>query len=181
MTDFEPSHELPPEPNSRGLQFSTWSLLVILTAVSVLLAVLLGIGRAVGMSNAEIVESGFLQRFLYILPMLVVWSVGLMLSFGHLRRGDRNAELLVVAFIGLIVTSVVVNIVQMVLIFQITKQGAFSLTWGFSILSVFSVLLNTVWWVLILMAIFRGRSEATHPEEADHLEHVYLEELSDED
>lgn len=157
MSDFQPTHEPPPEPHPRGVQFSTWSLLVVLTAVSVLLAVCLGIGRAVGMTGADMVSFGLLQRLAYFLPMLIVWTVGLMLSLAHQRRGERNAGLLVVAFSGLIGTAVLVGFAQMVLIFDFSKQGTSSLTWVFSILSVFSVLLNTLWWILILVAIFRDR------------------------
>lgn len=146
------------ERTNHVFRFSTLGLLMVLTVVSVVFAAYFGIGRAVGMTPADMLQFGLL-RFIYIVPMLIVWAIGLAIAIKRRRQDGRRATLLMIAFGGMIATAFVVDVAQMVLIYLLTRvqvQGSEHLL---GVLGVVSVLLNTLWWILIVVAIFAGPSQ----------------------
>lgn len=143
----------------RLFQFSVSALLIVLTITSVVLAAYIGIGRAFGMTNVDMLQYGF-GRFIFTLPMLVVWAVGLAIAIRRRRSHPGQGTLLVVAFSGLLVTAFVSDVLHMVMIHMISSNQL-SATWLFGVVSFAHVLLNTAWWILILLALFSvPRSES---------------------
>ncbi|QDU54459.1 hypothetical protein [Aeoliella mucimassa] len=152
-------YELPP-PNvmhrpARGPRFSTLSLLLLLTITSLVLAAYFSLGRLFGMSTRDILDSG-IGQFLYYIPALLVWTIGLVLAISRRHEDRQRSTLLILAFGGLIATALAVHLAQMIMIFYVSNQGAGSLSFYFMILSACSVLLNALWWILILVALFGG-------------------------
>ncbi len=154
------SHQQP----GHVFQFSTFGLLMVLTIVSVVFAAYFGVGRAVGMTNADMLQFGLL-RFIYIVPMLMVWAFGLAIALRRRRQDGRRATLLIIAFGGMIATAFVVDVAQMVLIHFLTRVQAPASESLLAVLGVVSVLLNALWWILILVAIFAWPSRPNGPDD----------------
>ncbi len=142
----------PIESNNRLFQFSVMALLVVLTTTSVVLAAYIGIGRAFGMTNLDMLQFGF-GRFIFTFPMLIVWAVGLAVSIRRRKSQRGQGTLLIIAFGGLLVTAFVGDVLNMVMIYMISNNQI-TAAWSFSAVGLIQVLLNTVWWILILLALF---------------------------
>ena len=157
MSDTElpaPYEELPPE--NRGFRFTTWGLLVLLTVVSLALAVVLGLSRAFGIPVGEIFQSSFVQ-FLAYLPMLTIWIVGLVMAARRRKQERRRATLAMWAFGLLIVNSTGMQLTQMVLIYYVTQIA--SIGFWFTTLGLISMTVNCICWILIIKALFGRDSQ----------------------
>lgn len=156
----------PAKPRS-FVRFSTWGLLVLLTTVSLVLAIYVGVGRAFGMTSGDLLQRG-IGRFLYTLPMYAIWSIGLWLALTLPPIEKRKARLLVVAFGGMLGTMLLFDIATTVLIHTMMQRGG-GIGTMYYVFTFGSVLLNVIWWIVLLMAIFR-RIPATETEPAKALE-----------
>lgn len=138
---------------SRTVQFSVSNLLAVLTIASLVFALYFGIGRALGMSNAEIGQFGLL-RFFYVLPMVALWAVGLVIALRRRQQDPRRARLLIAAFSGMILTAFAIDIAQMVMIHHLSRGSGEYSQLLYASITMASVLLNVTWWILLLVAIF---------------------------
>jgi hypothetical protein len=174
MNDGNPRH-LEPRSNPRAaggfrwFQFSLASVFVVVTAMAMILSTFFSVGRLVGMSNREVLMQG-LTRFLYVLPTLLVWIVGLGMAIRRLKRNRAAAILTIIALGGLVLTALVAHVVQMALMHLLTsdRTGVGLPYWGFTLLAVIYAVLDSACWILILLAIFARRPpDAPQPERAD--------------
>jgi MFS family permease len=146
---------------SRWFQFSLTSVFVIVTGMALILSTFFSVGRLVGMSNIEVLRQG-LGPFVFALPSLLVWIVGLGMAIRR-RKGNRAAAILtMIAAGGMLLTVLVCYVVQMVLTYLLTSNQpgtrSFSLAWGFTLNGVLYAVLSTICWILILLAIFAQRT-----------------------
>ena len=113
-------------PNApRAFQFNIMSVFVATTAVSIVLGAFFGLGRLLGMSNMEVATTG-LQGSLIRAPTLLIWTVGISMAFGGLRNFRQLATLVIIAFMGLAMTSLAVDAGYMVVSHWIsTADGGF--------------------------------------------------------
>ena len=100
---------------SRWFQFSLTSVFVIVTGMALILSTFFSVGRLVGMSNMEVLTQD-LAFFLYRLPSLLVWIVGLGIAIRRLKRNRAAAIPTLIALGGLALTSFVLQVVEMALI-----------------------------------------------------------------
>jgi hypothetical protein len=142
----------------RGFQFSLASIFVVMTGLAVILSAFFSIGQLVGMTTQEVVARG-LMYFLYYLPMFLVWLVGLTIAFRRRRQNRLPAILTMIALGVLALTSFITCVLQMVLIHWVDRNGMSSgiMTWAFAALGLFSTVVHTACWTLILVAIFVRR------------------------
>jgi hypothetical protein len=85
------------------------------------------------------------------------------MAFRLLNRNRLPATLAIIALFGFLITSLALQVVQMALIHS-TSSGRIShvaVSWGFTIVGILSTVLNTTWWILILVAIFARRAPVT--------------------
>lgn len=140
-------------------QFSLLGLFLFVTVIALILATYFGAGRLAGMSTMEILTGG-LGRFLYALPVVLVWIVGLSMAIQRLNRHRVPAILTIIALSGLMLTTVVLQVAQMVLIHLVQSNrisGSF-MSGGLAATGILYAVSNTAWWILVVMAIFAGRS-----------------------
>lgn len=153
MSDPDELHE-PADPTQRpAMQFSVLAMLVLLTGASLVLALYFGIGRAFGLDNGEILELG-LQQSAYMLPMVIVWSVGLTIAIRRRESEPRRAKLAMVAFGGLLFSQLVFGVFQMVLIHQLLNFGSSAASSLYTMSGILLSLVNAAGWILILFALF---------------------------
>jgi hypothetical protein len=164
MSDFPPQYPstdlVDRENDGAGLfQFSLASLFIATTALAMILSAYIGVGRLVGMSTMDVVQRG-LTQFIYFLPPMLVWMVGLAVAVRQLKRNRGAAVLTLIALGGLLVASVVLHLVQMALIFLVnSRQSSHAMiTWGLTLSGLLFSIINAAGWILILMAVFRGRT-----------------------
>jgi uncharacterized BrkB/YihY/UPF0761 family membrane protein len=153
----------------RGFQFSLASMLVVMTLMATILSAFFTAGRLVGMSTIEVLTRG-LGQFLFLVPLLLVWIVGLTMAIRRLKRNRVLAILTMIALGALIATSFAGQVIQMALIhlvnFSQISQEAFA--WSLTGLGVLYAVVNTTCWILILAAIFRHRPpDASQTERTD--------------
>lgn len=162
-------HDAPP-PHSHpmhhrpGVQFNTLALLLILTAASVILAAYVGVGRALDSGGQNALING-LQQLAYYTPQAIIWIVGLAMALQSGRLPRSAARLVVISLTGFLLTMLLGGLAQMVLISYATTgalSGSSAVGWLFLAYSTTYTLINCVWWVLLLMAVFRGRNETSH-------------------
>ncbi len=171
MNDGNPRHLEPrsnrrPAGGSRWFQFSLASVFVLVTVTALVLLTFVSVGRLLGMSNMEVTQ-WLAMSFFYQLPTVLVWIVGLMMAIRR-RKGHRAvATLTLIAFGGMLLTSLILQVVEMALIHGSNHSGI-SLQWAFTIIGCLYAVLDTTWWILILLAIFAQRPPDTaEPERAD--------------
>ena len=143
----------------RALQFSLASMFILMTATALILSIYFGVGRLLGMSTMEVLAQG-LGQFLFLLPTLLVWIVGLTLAIRRLKQNRLPAILTMIALGGMILSVFVIQVAQMALLHSV-NSGRIShtvLSWSFIIFRVLYMVLNTTCWILILVAIFARRS-----------------------
>ena len=157
--------ELPPpysdQPTSRGFRFTTWGLLVLLTVVSLVLATVLFVGRAFGLSFAGVMQSSLMQ-FFYMTPLLIVWFVGLVYAINRRNLAGRKATLAIVAFVGFLATTILTQFAWMFFL-PLMMQSSSNYAWVFGLLNIGNILAQTACWVLILMALFSRDRSAERP------------------
>ncbi len=143
---------------SRWFQFSLAGLFVLVTVTALVLSTFFSVGRLFRMSNMEVATQG-LTPFLYVLPTLLVWIVGLRMAIRRLKRNRAAAILTIIALGGLVLTALTMYLFQMVLIHLLTPKriGNGLHYWGFTFLSVLYAVLYPTGWILILVAIFAKR------------------------
>ncbi len=143
----------------RVFQFNLTTLFVVTTAMALVLAIFFSVGRLIGMSTMDVVTQG-LVRFLYAVPTLLVWIVGLTLAIRHRKRNRLPATLTLIALGGLVLTTFIVQLVQVALIHSVTSNRISHevLSWGLTFTGVLHLVVNTGCWILILMAIFAQRN-----------------------
>jgi hypothetical protein len=145
-------------------QFSLFALFIIVTLPALILAVYFGVGRLAGMSTTEILTQG-LGQLLFSVPVLLVWAVGMAMAIRRLKRNRLPARLAVIALGGLMLTTFVLHVAQMVLIHWANADGISSeaMSWSMGICGVVYTLSNTACWILVIVAIFVRRP----PDEPD--------------
>lgn len=163
MTDAEPlglESQFEPTANGelRGMQFSLAGLFVVTTVTAVILSAFFGVARLLGMSAWDVLAQG-LGRFLFVLPTMLVWIVGLVMATRRLRRNRRAAILTIIALGSLFLGSLVLNVGQMALIQSVNSNriSPSVLSWSFAAMSIAYAVLHTTCWILILAAIFARR------------------------
>jgi len=127
--------------------------------MAMILSTYFGVGRLIGMSTMEVLTQGF-GRLLLALPTLLVWIVGLTIAIRFLNRNRLPATLTIIALCGLVLTSLVLQVVQMALIHSVNSDRISheALSWSFTVVGVLYAVFNTTWWILILVAIFTQRT-----------------------
>ena len=164
------SSPIAPLPSNRpaGCQFSLLSLFVIMTILALVFSGLFGIGRLFGMSAIDVLAQG-LSQFLYVVPRLIVWTIGLTMALRRWNTNPRPARLATVAFSGMIVTTLTVSSVQTAVIFalQAGTIGSQHISWFFMALAISAAGFDILWWILILIALFGSRSEAAPSSQGD--------------
>ena len=155
----EPQFELPTNGGPRVLQFSLLGLFLIVTIPALILAVYFGVGRLAGMSTMEILTLG-LGQLLFSVPSLLVWAVGLTIAIRRLKRNRLPAGLAAIAFGGLILTRLILQVVQMVLIHGISSGSVSNnvMSWGLTATGVFYAVSSAAFWILVIAAIFVRRA-----------------------
>jgi hypothetical protein len=148
---------------SRLFQFSLASVFVAVTAMALVLSTFFSVGRLLGMSNVEVLALG-LKPFFFGLPTLLVWIVGLGMAIRRLKRNRAAAILTLIALGGLVLTSFVLQVVEMALMRSLPI--VYSLTqipipWALTSSEVLWGIFNAAWWILILVAIFTNRPPDT--------------------
>ncbi len=161
MSDGNPQDVEPQANHSvdslRWFQFSLAGLFVVMTILVVILSIFFGVGQLVGMTTIEVVSQG-LESFLYLLPLLLVWTVGIMLAVRRLKRNRVQAILVLIALGGMAVAVTIVFVVQMVLVHCVNsgRISHESFSWGTGVSGVLSTVVHSICWILVLVAIFRG-------------------------
>jgi hypothetical protein len=146
-------------PSGLGvMQFSLTGLFVLMTVSALLVAVYFGVGRLVGMSTAEILTMGF-ARLSLTLPVVLVWAVGFTLALRRLDRNPSTASLTMIALGGMFLTLLVVNVSQMAVLHLLRSSqiSGDTMSRSMMVIAIGYTVLNTVWWILILVAIFARR------------------------
>ena len=121
------------------------------------------------MSTEEVVTEG-LARFLWFVPMLLVWIVGFTMAIRRLKRNRLPAILTMIAIGTLILSTFVLLFVQMALFhsFNSGRIGHEVLTWSSTVIRVVYMGFNVVGWILIIAAIFvRRPPDAPRTEPSD--------------
>ncbi|MCA9264548.1 MAG: hypothetical protein KDA60_11890 [Planctomycetales bacterium] len=146
----------------RTTQFSIGTILALTTVLAVVLAVLLGVGRAFGMSATSVVTGGIVPSLL-TLPVMIVWIVGLILAVRGASRYPLASKLMMIAFLILILGGLSTTLGRMVILHFVTIGGAGPqrITWAFTTLSLLSIAGQTVAWILIVVALFIRRPDET--------------------
>ena len=191
VRNLKPRSSLHVAGGSRWFQFSLTSLFVLVTVMALVLSTFFSVGRLVGMSNTDVLMQG-LQPFLFVLPTLLVWVVGLTMAIRRRKRHRAAAIVSIIAFGGLVLTAIVAYALGMVLMYLLIsgRTAGFNywdfslLQWDFSILraasplrfptdwvlvllQVICAVLYPIYWILVLVAIFAKRpSDAPQPERA---------------
>lgn len=143
---------------SNAFQFSLIGLFIVTTVLAMIFSLYFGVGRWLGMSTMEVLQQG-LTRFLYFVPTMLVWIVGLAVALRHLKCNRGPAMLTSIAMLGMIVASIVVQVAQMALIHLINsgRISASTISWGLGISGFLFSIVNAVGWILVLVAVFRRR------------------------
>jgi len=159
----------------RGLfQFSLTGVFVIITATALVLSLYFGVGRWIGMSTSEVLTQG-LGRFLFRFPTLLVWTAGLYMAIRYLKRNRLPAMLTIIALAAMMTSALILELVQMALIYwgtsgQVSGQ---TMSWSFGVIGIVNAVINASCWICILTAIFTQRPSdekvavAETPEEPD--------------
>ena len=164
ISDGDPGYSEPPSSarprgGLRVFQFTLSGMFAVVTAMSLVLAIYFGVGRLLGMSTIEILSEGF-GRFLFTLPIFLVWIVGLTIAIGRRKQDRLRYTLAAIAFGILATTTIIVQVVFMVLVHSVNSGNnmlAGKLDWFFTGVSIFSVAVNTICEILILIALFLRR------------------------
>lgn len=165
----EASVARPPE-DLQGPQFSLAGMFVLMTAVAIVLSAYLSLGQWLGMSTTAVLTNG-LSPLSGELPSLVFDCVALLLAIRHRYRQPRQARLLLIAFGGSLVCQLVFPLGLMPLSHAL-ERGQIPDGWMAILYALvfFYSLLNTVWETLILIALFRRRSDEAIPAVLDRCE-----------
>lgn len=162
MTDADVPEPQPPANSRptgglRGLQFSLAGVFVLLTTMAVMLSIYMSVGQWLGMSGAEIAPH--MLSLLLAMPILLVWSAGVLLAIRRPYPQPRVARLALIAFSGLILTRLLWPFFNMVLLRAVTSGllSSSRMQLASSALTFFHALLDATWWILIVRALFGQR------------------------
>ena len=103
------------------LQFSLTALFILTTLSALALSALLGISRFFGISVVELLWRS-LGQFIYSVPMLIVWTVGLSMAVRRLRSYRRPAIFTIIGLTGFMVTVLLVHTIQMGMIASMNSR-----------------------------------------------------------
>ena len=164
--NLESRSELRAADGPRWRQFSLASAFVVVTVTALVLSVFFSVGRLLGMSNMEVLTQG-LGQFLYALPTLLVWIVGLRMAIRRRKRNWVPAILTMIALGGLILAGLVLRVVNMAMTHSVISNGI-NYEWAYNLAVIAYVILEAACWILILLAIFAGRpADARETETVD--------------
>ena len=151
--------------NRPALQFSLTALFVLITVAALVLSAVLGVCRLFGMSAVDLLQAGLFQWAIYLLPRWLIWGVGLAMAIRRLSAHRKAATLAAVAFAGLILVSLITSIAQMAVMYAMSsnQMGVTSVGSVFMAIQIVRLVIDTVCWILILMAIFTGRPVESSP------------------
>ena len=154
----EPRPDVRAADGLRAFQFSLLDLFVVVTVVALILSTYFSVGELLGMSTMEVLTLG-LARLVFNAPVYLVWIVGITLAFRCLRQNRLPAVLSMIAFGGMLLTSLVCGVLQMALIHSANSNRLHHdyLFWAFTIIGVIRAVIATIAWILILVAIFARR------------------------
>ncbi len=160
----------------RAFQFGLSSLFVVVTVAALILSTYFGVGKLVGMSTMEVLTQGFGTE-VFNAPIFLVWIVGLMMAIRRLKRNRLPAILTIIVIGGVVLTTFISGVVRMALIHSVISnqisQEAFARNSAF--ISVLETVIHTVWWILIIVAIFvRRPPDAPQPERSDSVGDPFL-------
>ena len=146
----------------RVFQFSLSSLFVLVTVAALILSTYFGVGKLLGMSTMEVLTQG-LGRLVFTAPFLLIWIVGLTVAIRRLKRNRLPAILTIIALGGLVLTSFVCEVVEMALWHSLNSNRISPeyFSWSYSVIGIINLVLGTVVWILILVAIFAQRPPDT--------------------
>ncbi len=141
-----------------ALQFSLTALFILTTLLALALSAFFAISRFFGVSPGEVLLVGF-GSAVFLVPRFIVWAVGLSMALRRLPTYPRPAKFAVIGLIGFMVTALLAQTIQMVVITSMRggQVGAASVGWLLSVNAVFHAILDLGCWCFILAAIFAGR------------------------
>ncbi len=144
-----------------ALQFSLTALFILTTVSALALSAFFAISRYFGVSPWEVLLLSF-SSAVFLVPRFIVWAVGLSMALRRLPTYPRPARFAVIGLIGLIVSALLAQTIQMAAIASIQggQVGAVSVGWLLSVNAVFHAVLDLGCWCFILAAIFAGRPVA---------------------
>ncbi len=102
------------------------------------------------------------EEWFALVPVLVVWLVGIVLALARWRRHPRASLLALVAFLGFAGTSAANTYVSAAFPLILRSAGllALPLATAGALKTALQNLANVVWWVLLLIALFARRPAA---------------------
>lgn len=165
MASQSPEHSSYGPANRPVLQFSLITLFILTTVFAVALSVVVGLSQFLGISTLEFITTS-ISQFLYIVPRMIVWSVGLAMAFRRLHCHRRPAILTAVALAGSMLAAVFLGTLQVALVasLRLGQVDGTTISWVFAATSLTHVLIDVACWSLILMAVFSDRPVEARPQ-----------------
>lgn len=111
------------------------------------------------MVDTSIIPSILFNLLIYT-PIFLVWGVGLVIALLRWQRHPRVSLLLVIAIIGLGFDTIIGTVLTTWLPMAYMQSGweVEQLGWVLGFVGILRTLLGAVFWGLILVAVFSGRS-----------------------
>jgi hypothetical protein len=158
MTDLESQKA---DASWRILRFSTFGLLLLITVASLVLAAVFSVGRALGMETSAIISNG-LQPLLQYTPLVIVLVLAIAAAWNSPRLPQSTARLTIIACCGLLLTVLATVLMQLIVIrlMENSSIGFDQVGWWFLVLGIVFSLLHAACWMLLLIAVFSGRTSA---------------------
>ena len=139
-----------------------YSLGLLIFAAFLLLMVLIFVvaGGSRELSAEEALDS--LRPILWSIPFALVWGVGIMVAVRHLKRARLSALLAILAFGLMLFVLLLQQIGQLMLsLTSVEDLGSDNRSWVFSVIGIVTNGTALVSEILIIAAIFTGRSHVT--------------------
>ncbi|HVG00889.1 MAG TPA: hypothetical protein VND68_13705 [Chloroflexia bacterium] len=102
-----------------------------------------------------------LTYFASYLPVLAVWIAGFVLALLNRHKHPRLSKLALISFGTFLVLALVSSFMNVLTVAEISQTGRpEQLSQGFYIFRVVHAFVSTGAWIVLLVALFRGRTEA---------------------
>ena len=148
------------ETSQSVLRFSTFGLLVVLSVASMVFAAYVGIARAVGIEVTEMLANS-VRSLRYDTPQIIICFAGILAALSS-RLPQSAARLTLLASCGLLLTILASNIGELILghLMDSSVIGISHLSWWLTAIGILYALLHALCWMLLLLAVFSGRTSA---------------------
>jgi len=103
-----------------------------------------------------------LGRLLTQIPLLIVWIVGLIIALVQWKNYPRVALLVLIALLGFFLTTIMSSAAYALIPMFFLRDGDYSAShigMAYTIYGVIHAILDTVFWVLLLLATFGWRKQ----------------------